>query len=46
MLGNNPCTWGPSYWCFSKATAKKCGYVMLNAKLFIDGFNFNVIFFV
>ncbi|XP_023137058.2 surfactant protein Bb isoform X2 [Amphiprion ocellaris] len=24
-LGNNPCTWGPSYWCKDTETAQKCG---------------------
>ncbi|KAM4746480.1 surfactant protein Bb [Anableps anableps] len=24
-LGNNPCTWGPSYWCKNKNTAQECG---------------------
>ncbi|CAH8497630.1 unnamed protein product [Schistosoma turkestanicum] len=25
MLGKNPCTWGPGYWCQSEQTAKLCG---------------------
>ncbi|KAK5618372.1 hypothetical protein CRENBAI_019202 [Crenichthys baileyi] len=24
-LGNNPCTWGPSYWCKNLSTAQECG---------------------
>ncbi|XP_012718961.2 surfactant protein Bb [Fundulus heteroclitus] len=24
-LGNNPCTWGPSYWCKDLNTAQECG---------------------
>lgn len=27
MLGVNPCTWGPSYWCKSKANAQECNAV-------------------
>lgn len=25
LLGSNPCTWGPSYWCQNRETAQKCG---------------------
>ncbi|XP_037833069.1 surfactant protein Bb isoform X2 [Kryptolebias marmoratus] len=25
LLGKNPCTWGPSYWCKDPETAQKCG---------------------
>ena len=25
LVGGNPCTWGPSYWCASTANAEKCG---------------------
>ncbi|KAJ6626767.1 Prosaposin [Pseudolycoriella hygida] len=24
IAGNNPCSWGPSYWCKNAATAKEC----------------------
>ncbi|XP_061624453.1 surfactant protein Bb isoform X2 [Phyllopteryx taeniolatus] len=27
LLGSNPCTWGPSYWCRNTNTAHKCGNV-------------------
>ncbi|XP_061672539.1 surfactant protein Bb isoform X2 [Syngnathoides biaculeatus] len=27
LLGSNPCTWGPSYWCRDTNTAHKCGNV-------------------
>ncbi|RVE68277.1 hypothetical protein OJAV_G00089220 [Oryzias javanicus] len=26
LLGSNPCTWGPSYWCQNIETAQKCGH--------------------
>ncbi|XP_077571732.1 prosaposin-like isoform X2 [Stigmatopora nigra] len=25
LVGSNPCTWGPSYWCKDINTAQKCG---------------------
>ncbi|XP_061134647.1 surfactant protein Bb isoform X1 [Syngnathus typhle] len=25
LVGSNPCTWGPSYWCKDTNTAQKCG---------------------
>ncbi|KAG4071085.1 hypothetical protein HA402_006381 [Bradysia odoriphaga] len=25
LVGSNPCTWGPSYWCKNAETAKECG---------------------
>lgn len=25
LLGQNPCTWGPSFWCRDVKTAQKCG---------------------
>ncbi|XP_061762631.1 surfactant protein Bb isoform X4 [Nerophis ophidion] len=25
LLGSNPCTWGPSFWCKDSDTAQKCG---------------------
>lgn len=25
LLGSNPCTWGPSYWCADPSNAIKCG---------------------
>lgn len=25
LLGGNPCTWGPSYWCKNMKTAQRCG---------------------
>lgn len=25
LVGSNPCTWGPSYWCASLENAQKCG---------------------
>ncbi|XP_077378310.1 surfactant protein Bb isoform X1 [Festucalex cinctus] len=27
LIGSNPCTWGPSYWCRDTNTAQKCGNV-------------------
>jgi len=27
LLGSNRCTWGPSYWCKSRITAKECGAI-------------------
>ncbi|XP_057688394.1 surfactant protein Bb isoform X2 [Corythoichthys intestinalis] len=27
LVGSNPCTWGPSYWCRDTNTAQKCGNV-------------------
>lgn len=26
LMGSNPCTWGPSYWCASESNAAECGY--------------------
>eukprot|EP00123_Amoebidium_parasiticum_P013673 comp22091_c0_seq1/m.32214 comp22091_c0_seq1/g.32214 ORF comp22091_c0_seq1/g.32214 comp22091_c0_seq1/m.32214 type:complete len:389 (-) comp22091_c0_seq1:398-1564(-) len=26
MVGGDPCTWGPSYWCASNENAKKCNF--------------------
>lgn len=25
LVGGNPCTWGPSYWCASEKNATDCG---------------------
>ncbi|SPJ70713.1 uncharacterized protein FTOL_00441 [Fusarium torulosum] len=25
LLGSNPCTWGPSFWCASEENMKRCG---------------------
>lgn len=27
MVGSNPCTYGPSYWCANEDNAEKCGLV-------------------
>ncbi|KAH7198446.1 uncharacterized protein B0J16DRAFT_330371 [Fusarium flagelliforme] len=25
LLGSNPCTWGPSFWCASEENMQRCG---------------------
>ncbi|KAM0199371.1 hypothetical protein ACHAPA_009671 [Fusarium lateritium] len=25
LLGSDPCTWGPSFWCASEENMKRCG---------------------
>lgn len=37
LVGQNPCTWGPSYWCDSNENAEKCSVsfnLFLNNKVF------------
>lgn len=25
LVGKEPCTWGPSFWCANRQNAEKCG---------------------
>lgn len=27
LLGSNPCTWGPTWWCINETTANSCGTI-------------------
>eukprot|EP00122_Pirum_gemmata_P015305 Pgem_evm1s14304 len=35
-VGTNPCTNGPSYWCASKANAKKCNFAVSDCAKYPD----------
>jgi hypothetical protein len=30
LVGNEPCTWGPSFWCANRQNAEKCGPEVVN----------------
>lgn len=31
LVGSNPCTYGPSYWCQNAANAAQCGITVSNS---------------
>lgn len=36
MVGTNPCTYGPSFWCASTANAKQCDFDTADCKKYCD----------
>ncbi|KAF5665694.1 saposin isoform a [Fusarium heterosporum] len=36
LLGSDPCTWGPSYWCASEDNMKRCGVTKEQCEKYAD----------
>ncbi|KAF4992715.1 hypothetical protein FGRMN_6980 [Fusarium graminum] len=36
LLGSDPCTWGPSYWCANEENMKRCGVTKGDCETYAD----------
>ncbi|KAM0481114.1 hypothetical protein ACHAP7_004682 [Fusarium lateritium] len=36
LLGSDPCTWGPSFWCASEENMKRCGVTKVECEKYAN----------